>query len=202
MNRKIILLVGLLLLIFSMTACGSNGPEMPMEITVDGYDIVLGQTTMQDMIDLGYEVHTDATPNSINNDAKYVPFYFSLDKGAGHQIHVTVLVPWSGSKDVSEERSLAQKEGVIQIVKVTLEGTKKVDVVYNGVNTKDLSFTYAADEWGCKLKEGTDGNSSKTTYTLAAKNGGIELQGAYTTSKEYDSLRVYLSEKAFENMHK
>ena len=62
MKRKPILLTCLLLLVFCITACAKK-VDLPMEITIDGYTIVLGQTTVKDMMERGYEIHTDAMPD-------------------------------------------------------------------------------------------------------------------------------------------
>lgn len=73
MRTKVLCFICLVFLLTGLTACG--GPEMPMELTVDGHTIVLGKTTMKEMTDLGYEVRVTGTPDTIAKDAKYVPFY-------------------------------------------------------------------------------------------------------------------------------
>ena len=54
------------------------GISVPMEITIDGYTIVLGQTTMKEMTDLGYEAGLTAMPDTVSRGDKYIPFYYSL----------------------------------------------------------------------------------------------------------------------------
>lgn len=199
MNRKIksIMLSCLLLLTVSLTACGSK-PDMPMEITVDGYTIVLGQTTIKDMTDRGYEVLMDGMPDVMNKGDQYIPFYYSLDRGAGDQIHVTACVPWEGGSDVAKEQSLASTEGIIKSVRMTLKKKKKIDVVYNDVNIKDLSFDYAEDEW--KAKE--DEEASKRKYKVTAERGFVILESATTGDEDYGSLNVQLTQSEFEKMQK
>ena len=55
MKTKWLSLLAAMLLLIALTACG--GADMPMEATLDGYTIVLGQTTVQDLVDRGYEAH-------------------------------------------------------------------------------------------------------------------------------------------------
>ena len=64
MKKKYLSLMLIVILVFSLTACVGMGADMPMELTIDGYTIVLGQTTMKDMTDLGYEVSLTAMPDT------------------------------------------------------------------------------------------------------------------------------------------
>ena len=57
MKTKWLSLLAAMLLLIALTACG--GADMPMEATLDGYTIVLGQTTVQDLVDRGYEAHLE-----------------------------------------------------------------------------------------------------------------------------------------------
>ena len=41
-----------LALALSLTGCAPSGPDMPMEIQIDGSAIVLGRTTMSDLTGL------------------------------------------------------------------------------------------------------------------------------------------------------
>ncbi len=196
MRRKPVLLIVLLLLTLSLTACAKKA-DMPMEVTVDGYTIVLGKTTMKDMTDLGYEVHTDGMPDVAREGDKYIPFYYSLDRGAGDQIHVTVMAPWSGNSDISAEQSFAVTEGVIRSVRFTLDAVEKVEVTYNGMNVNDLSFDYAKEEWGAKLD---DKSSTKIKYQVDAKDGFVILDAVSTLEEEYGGLNIQLTTSAFEKM--
>ena len=80
MKKKYLSLMLIVILVFSLTACVGMGADMPMELTIDGYTIVLGQTTMKDMTDLGYEVSLTAMPDTVSRGDKYVPFYYRLSK--------------------------------------------------------------------------------------------------------------------------
>lgn len=188
-----IILVGL-----GLTACSATAPDMPMEAVVDGQTIVLGQTTMQDMVDLGYEAHLEKVPDSAKTGDKYIYYNYSLDMGAGRQVFVTVGVPWSGDTDISNETSLSATEGIIKSISLSKTATEKITVSYNGVDLQDLSFDYAATEWGAKEKEG----ASKKTYTLPVKRGMIQLQAYLTSDEDFNSLDIQLSEKEFEKMQK
>ena len=53
-NKRCITLLLLLTMLLTLVGCG-NTVDMPMEVTIDGLTIVLGQTTMQDMQDAGYK---------------------------------------------------------------------------------------------------------------------------------------------------
>lgn len=54
---KRITLMGLALaMTLGLTACGPSGPDMPMEATVEGHTIVIGQTTTAEMAGWGWEV--------------------------------------------------------------------------------------------------------------------------------------------------
>ena len=195
MKRKPILLTCLLLLVFCITACAKK-VDLPMEITIDGYTIVLGQTTVKDMMERGYEIHTDAMPDVAHEGDKYIPFYYSLDRGAGDQIHVTVMAPWSGESDISSEQSFAATEGIIKAVSFRLTSVEKVEVTYNGMNVNDLSFDYAQKEWSAKPKDG----STNTRYQVDATRGFVILETAYSSDEEYGALNIQLTEKEIEKM--
>ena len=188
MKRKPILLTCLLLLVFCITACAKK-VDLPMEITIDGYTIVLGQTTVKDMMERGYEIHTDAMPDVAHEGDKYIPFYYSLDRGAGDQIHVTVMAPWSGESDISSEQSFAATEGIIKAVSFRLTSVEKVEVTYNGMNVNDLSFDYAQKEWSAKPKDG----STNTRYQVDATRGFVILETAYSSDEEYGALNIQLT---------
>ena len=83
MKTKLLTLLCTLGLMLGLTGCG--GQDLPMEATFDGYTVVLGQTTMQDLIDEGYEPHLQSRQDVARDGDKYISFYYSLDKGAGYQ---------------------------------------------------------------------------------------------------------------------
>jgi len=65
-------------MLLTLVGCG-NTVDMPMEVTIDGYTIVLGQTTMQDMQDAGYKASLSAVPDTARQGDKYISFdYFRI----------------------------------------------------------------------------------------------------------------------------
>lgn len=196
MKNKIMAVVVLVCMVWGLTACGSSA-SMPMEITVDGNTIVLGKTTMKDMTDLGYEVYFVANPGSIKSDAKYVPFYYTLSKGAGNEIHVTVCVPWGGKTNVSAEKKLAPTEGIIKRVEVRTSSVEKVTAEYNGVSVQDITFE-TAQEWGAKQ----DKDASHMTYEMTTSQGFVSFESATWSSEEFYSLSIELKQSAFNRMQK
>ena len=170
---------------------------MPMELTIDGHTIVLGQTTMKDMTDLGYEVSLTAMPDTVSRDDKYVPFYYRLSKGAGNELFVTVYVPWGGSSDISAEAGLAPTEGILRRVEVRTSTVEKVEAYYNGVAIKELTFETAC-EWGAKQDE----EAYALTYEINAKDGLVKFASQSWQYEEFYVLTLQLSKKKFEQMQK
>lgn len=197
MKTKVVLVVSVICLLVVFTACVGGGPEMPMELTVDGHTIVLGKTTMKEMTDLGYEVRVTGTPDTIQKDAKYVPFYYSLTKGAGNEMFVTVCVPWGGSADVSAEQASAPSEGIIKRVEVRTSTVEKVTASYNGEDIKELTFDKAI-EWGAKQKE----DAGVKTYEIKAKDGFLKFESENTSGEDFHTLSVELKMSVFEKMQK
>ncbi len=196
MKAKGLLIVSVICLLMGLTAC-AGGPEMPMELTVDGHTIVLGKTTMKEMTDLGYEVYVTGTPDTIKKDAKYVPFYYSLTKGVGNEMFVTVCVPWGGSADVSAEQASAPSEGIIKRVEVRTSTVEKVAASYNGEEIKELTFEKAI-EWGAKQKE----DASVKTYEIKAKDGFLKFESENTSGEDFHTFSVELKMDVFEKMQK
>ena len=56
--KRFTLLALSLALALGLMACGSSGPDMPMEAVIDGHTITLGKTTMEDLRGWGYEVNS------------------------------------------------------------------------------------------------------------------------------------------------
>ena len=189
-----VLLVALLLFL----ATFSGGPDLPMEITVDGYTIVLGETTMQDLTAQGYTGTPTGVPDTIRSNAKYIPFYYSLDRGAGDCMNVTVMVPWSGETDVSREQERSATEGVVKSVWLNRDALKDVEVRYNGADLQELTFAYAASEWEAEQ----DWTASNTAWGVDAKRGYVGLAAESDASEEVYELTVQLSEKEFTKMQK
>ena len=197
MKKKYLSLLLIVILVFSLTACAGMRVDMPMELTIDGHTIVLGQTTMKDMTDLGYEVSLTAMPDTVSRDDKYVPFYYRLSKGAGNELFVTVYVPWGGSSDISAEAGLAPTEGVIRRVEVRTSTVEKVEAYYNGVAIKELTFETAC-EWGAKQDE----EAYALTYEINAKDGLVKFASQSWQYEEFYVLTLQLSKKKFEQMQK
>ncbi len=194
MKQKITAFICMCLMMLMLTACAS-GPEMPMQVTVDGYDIVIGKTTMQDLIDQGYEVNNNGNQDVAKDGDRYISFYYSLDKGAGHQFWVTVCVPWSGKADISAESAQSATEGIVRSVEVRKSAAEDISVVYNDVELADMSFDNAT-EWGAKENK----DKSVKTYQLTAKQGFLTWEAINTSDQEFNELRVQMSQKEFEKM--
>lgn len=196
--KKCILVICMLLFLMSLTACGSNGPDMPMEVTVDGFTIVLGKTTVKEMTDLGYDLKVTAMPDVAKEGDKFIPLYYSLDKGTGNTIFITACVPWGGSADITKETQLGPTEGIIKSVEVRVSATEKVTATYNGVDLQEMTFDHAVNEWGAKRDE----DSSKMKYTITTNKGFISFQSATTSSEEFDELNIQLKQNVFDKMQK
>ena len=194
MKQKITAFICMSLMMLMLTACAS-GPEMPMQVTVDGYDIVIGMTTMQDLIDQGYEVNNNGNQDVAKDGDRYISFYYSLDKGAGHQFWVTVCVPCSGKADISAESAQSATEGIVRSVEVRKSAAEDISVVYNDVELADMSFDNAT-EWGAKENK----DKSVKTYQLTAKQGFLTWEAINTSDQEFNELRVQMSQKEFEKM--
>ena len=69
--RRVTPLVLSLLLALGLASCGPSGPDMPMEVTVNGKTIVMGRTTTGEMAGWGWEVEFMSIPSEIRADAKY-----------------------------------------------------------------------------------------------------------------------------------
>lgn len=196
MKLKIFSWLGVLLLTLTLAGC-AMGPDMPMEITVDGCDVKLGRTTMQDLIDEGYGVNFESRQDVAKDGDKYISFSYSVDKGAGRQFWVTVSVPWSGNTDISNETSLSATEGVVQSVHVRQSAAEDMTVSYNGVSLADMNFDTAAD-WGAK----EDKEQSVKTYKLTAKQGFLKWESKSTSDETFHELLIQMNKGEFEKMQK
>lgn len=195
LRKRLTALVLMMALALSLTAC--SGPEMPMEAVFNGNTIVLGQTTMQEMTDWGYEVNYAGRQDVAHEGDKYIAFHYSLSRSAGDQFWVSVYVPWSGGNDIGKEQSASVTEGIVYAVTLSKSASEKVEVTYNGMNLQDISFD-TAKEWGAKQ----DKEASVVTWDLTAKSGHLSFEAENTFDEEMDELRVSLSRKAFEKMQK
>ncbi len=195
MKTKMLTLFLTLFILLGLTGCGS-GKDLPMEVTLDGYTVVLGETTIQDIVDLGYEPHLERLPDVASDGDKYISFYYSLDRGAGDQFWIWVCVPWSGNSDISSETTLSLTEGIIKSVTFSKGSTEKISASYNGMDIQELSFEYAIDEWGAK-------ENDKTTikaYKADLKKGYLSMEAESTLDEELYELTVSLSQKQFDSM--
>lgn len=196
-NKRCITLLLLLTMLFTLVSCG-NTVDMPMEVTIDGLTIVLGQTTMQDMQDAGYKASLSAVPDTARQGDKYISFDYLLSKTAELQFSVRVTVPWSGNTSINKEKSLSETEGIIRTITIRPASVKNFEVIYNGVELQDLTYEYSEKEWGAEKGE----QYSKPVYKIEAKNGDVILSSENSFRTDFYSLTVQLSKKAFEKMQK
>lgn len=195
--RKCVTVLALsLILALGLTACGA-GPEMPMEASIAGNTIVLGETTMQEMTDWGYKVNFAGRQDVAHDGDKYIAFHYSLSKQAGDQFWVSVYVPWSGGTDIGKEQSASVTEGIVYAVTMRKSAAEKVEASYNGMDLQDITFD-TAKEWGAKQ----DKEASVITWDLTASRGRLSFEAENTSSEELNELRVSLSKKEFEKMQK
>ena len=112
MKTKIASILLTLVLVCGLMGCGLTAPEAPMEATIDGYTVVLGETTVQDIVDQGYEIYLESVQDVARDGDKYISFYYSFAKEAGNQFWGYVAVPWNGSTNInkrSEERRVGKE---------------------------------------------------------------------------------------------
>lgn len=198
MKKKFTAILLLLTMLLGLVGCGSDTTEMPMEVTIDGYTIVLGKTTMQDLRNQGYDVALSAVPDTAKNTDKYITFTYGVKKTAKQQFAVTVCVPWEKGKNIKNETKLSATEGIIKSIRMRKGSLTDSEVLYNDVNLQDLTFEYGQSEWGAKKKE----NSSILAYQVKTKNGYVTLNAENTFREDFYSLSVELHMKGFEKMQK
>ena len=197
MQTKLTALVVALVLALSLTACSGGGKDMPMEVTVDGNTIVLGQTTMQQISDWGYKTSMTGTQDTAKDGDKFISIFFSASDDSGNRFSITACVPWGGKTDISHERSIAPTEGIVKAVYFTFGSTKNAEVIYNGMKMTDLSYEYAEKEWGATSEKQ---EYNKMKYTVKAKNGSVVLTGTSTTNDDFNELSIQLTQAAFNKM--
>lgn len=191
-------------LVLGLTACGESGPDMPMEMELDGHTIVLGETTTGDMASWGWEVNLTGTQNEIQKNAKYVACYYDVRKedGSGNQFWVSVYVPFqkniSGDYvDFSKEEKESKTNGVVYRISVRKDSSENYDIVYNGMDYQDLTWE-DAEGWGAVKDE----DAYPTTYELKAAQGTLEFEKGYTGKDEPGKLTVTMSQNAFSKLQK
>lgn len=204
--KRAVLLALSLALLLSLTACGgASGPDMPMEVSVNGQTIVMGQTTTGDMAGWGWEVEFTGSQNEIRSDAKYVScsYHIKIDGGgAGKEFWLYVYVPFQknmvGSRvDLSKEEKESKTSGVVYRVQVRKSAGKDLDISYNGVNLQDLTWE-TAEAWGAAVDKGTYTVSAQ----LTASQGTLDFAESSYHDGELNELMVTMNTNAFAKLQK
>lgn len=203
--KRITLLTLSLALLLGLTACGASGPDMPMECTVNGKTIVIGQTTTGEMAGWGWEVEMTGSQSEIRSDAKYVACYYHVKVdggGAGKEFWLDVYVPFqknmNGSYvDLSEEKKESKTAGVVFRVTMRKDAGDELDISYNGTNIQNVNWD-TAEEWGAKVEEDDYGSKSAE---LAAAQGTLAFKKSYT-SADVGELTVTMNSNAFSKLQK
>lgn len=196
-----------LALALGLTACGGpSGPEMPMELTVNGQTIVLGQTTTAEMKDWGWEVLLSGSQSEIRTDAKYVACYYHIKidgGGAGKEFWADVYVPFQKNMkgtdyvDLSAEEQQSKTEGVVFRVQVRKSAGKDLSISYNGVDLQDITWD-TAEGWGATVNRGQYTVSAE----LAAAQGTLSFAESSYHDGELNELKVVMSTNAFSKLQK
>lgn len=196
MKKKFTAVLLLLTMLLGLAGCGGT-VDMPAEVTIDGYTIVLGETTMQELQDQGYEVFFSSSQDTARDTDKYITFVYVVKKTSKQQFSVTVGVPWEKGKNINKEKKLSATEGIIKSITMRKDSLTDVEVLYNDVNLQDLTFEYGESEWGAKKQD-----SSTLSYQTKTKNGYVTLKAENTFKEEFYSLKVELHMRGFEAMQK
>ena len=203
--KRVILPVLSLLLVLGLASCGASGPDMPMEVTVEGKTIVIGKTTTGEMADWGWEVAFMNSQSDIRKDAKYVACHYNIKVdggGAGKEFWVSVYVPFqkniSGSTaDLSAEEKESRTAGVVYRVSVRKSAGSKLSISYNNMDLQDITWDTAV-EWGAKVDE----ESYKKSAELAAAQGTLTFEAGSGANAEVNELNVVMSTGAFSKLQK
>ena len=201
--KRVTLLAMSLLLVLGLTSCGASGPDMPMEVTVNGKTIVIGKTTTGEMADWGWEVSFMSSQSDIRKDAKYVACHYHIKVdggGAGQEFWVSVYVPFqkniSGSHaDLSNEEKESRTAGVVYRVSVRKSAGKKLSISYNGMDLQDITWD-TAEEWGAKVDEESYYKSAK----LSASQGTLTFEQSAGQGDDVNELTVVMSTGAFSKL--
>lgn len=199
--RRALTLFLSLVLALGLAACGPSGPDMPMEIQIDGDTIVLGQATLPDLARLGWKAKLTGAQREIRAKAKFVGFHYRLERtdGSGVQFWASVYVPFQGkasggSADISQEQAIAGEEGVLYRVEVRKDAAGDCDIFYNGVSLQDMTYARAR-RWGAVKDEA----QSRTVYTLEVARGSLNFEQSDTDSG-LGGLTITMSAAAFEEL--
>ena len=201
--KRVTLLALALLLVLGLTSCGASGPDMPMEVTVNGKTIVIGKTTTGEMADWGWEVDFMSSQSDIRKDAKYVACHYHIKVdggGAGKEFWVSVYVPFqkniSGSTvDLSKEKAESKTAGVVYRVSVRKSAGKKLSISYNGMDLQDITWD-TAEGWGAKVDE----ESYYKSAELSAAQGTLKFEQSAGEGDEVNELTVVMSTGAFSKL--
>ena len=192
-----------LLLALGLTSCGASGPDMPMEVTVNGKTIVIGKTTTGEMAGWGWEVSFMSHQDTIASNAKYAACHYHVKVdggGAGREFWVSVYVPFrknmSGSSvDLSAEVEESKTAGVVYRVSVRKSAGDELNISYNGTDLQDITWD-TAQEWGAKVNE----SSYKKSAKLTAARGTLEFEAGSGIDAEVNELTVVMSTSAFSKL--
>ena len=203
--KRITLLALSLLLALGLTSCGASGPDMPMEVTVNGKTIVIGKTTTGEMAGWGWEVSFMNSQSEVRSDAKYVACHYHVKVdggGAGKEFWVSVYVPFQknvvGSRvDLSNEERESKTAGVVYRVDVRKSAGAKLSISYNGMDLQNISWDIV-EGWGAKVDE----ESYKKSAELAAAQGTLQFEAASGNNGELNELTVIMSTSAFSKLQK
>ena len=201
--KRVVLLALSLLPVLGLISCGASGPDMPMEFTVNGETVVMGRTTTGEMADWGWELAFMGTPSEIRSDAKYAScdYRVAVDGGgSGREFWVSVYVPFrknmSGDYvDLSAEVEESRTAGVVYRVSVRKSAGDKLDITYNGMDLRDITWDTAA-EWGAEVEEDVDRGKKAA---LDAAQGTLIFEKAYTSDR-MNELTVTMSDSAFSKL--
>ena len=201
--KRVILPALSLLLALSLTSCGASGPDMPMEVTVNGKTIVIGQTTTGEMADWGWEVGFMNSQSEIRTDAKYVACHYHIKVdggGAGKEFWVSVYVPFQKNMkgdyvDLSAEEKESKTAGVVYRVSVRKSAGEKLSISYNGMNLQNITWD-TAKEWGAEVDEESYYKSAK----LSAAQGTLTFAQSAGEGDEVNELTVVMSTSAFSKL--
>ena len=203
--KRATLLALALAMALGLAACGPSGPDMPMEATVDGHTIVIGQTTTAEMAGWGWEVEFRSSQNEIRSDAKYVACYYHLKVdggGAGREFWADVYVPFQKNMvgdrvDLSKEEKESTTDGVVFRLTLRKDAADELSISYNGMDLQDVTWDTAA-EWGATVNEDDYGNKDAE---MDAAQGTLKFKKSYT-DPEVGELTITMDTNSFSKLQK
>ena len=203
--KRVTLLTLALAMTLGLAACGPSGPDMPMEATVEGHTIVIGQTTTGEMAGWGWEVEFRSSQNEIRSDAKYVACYYHLKVdggGAGKEFWADVYVPFQKNMvgdrvDLSKEEKESTTNGVVFRLTLRKDAADELDISYNGTDLQDVTWDTAA-EWGATVNEDDYGSKDGE---LEAAQGSLKFKKSYT-DPEVGELTLTMDTNSFAKLQK